>query len=515
MVRTWFKNFFDDKAKFCLKVTFILMLIAHGFCFVNLMYSHDSLNFYDTAGLGKIGLGRFLYPVFLRLRFTATPWFIGVISSIYVALSALLITKIFDFNRIQSTCLSILFSTNITLTTLFCTYIFDADADCFAIFIASAAVYLIWSRHLPKILKIVISGICLAMCLALYQAYICVAIGLFLLLLIDKAASCTNWQGILQCIKYGLMELASLLLSVIIYVPLMHCTTKIYGVELSMAYNGAGKLSSLTLKSIVYAIPGAYRYFVGSFFTTNPYNSTRVILLNWGIVLIILLSIGLFVVRHKKFEGSLVIIIPCIILLPLGLNAIYLVSMGTMHSLMVYAYNLIFLLPFILLKGINLEDKIKFVKLRKCLSGALALIIFILGINNSIYSNGAYTYKKLVYDNTTLHAQTIWKDINSVKGYKEGETKVVFMGSFESSKAAFKSPVVEKYAGVLVGTSNSSITYDGTAGLFYRGILGRDTNIVYNDQSLLKNNQYKKMPMYPSPGYCRMIGNRVIVKLSQ
>ena len=141
-------------------------------------------------------------------------------------------------------------------------------------------------------------------------------------------------------------------------------------------------------------------------------------------------------------------------------------------------------------------------------------MISFISIKNVIYANGAYTYKKLVYDNTALHAQTMWKDINSIDGYVEGETEVVFMGEFGNSKAAYISNVGDKYNGILTGASTSAITYDGTAGEFFYAILGRVMSISYNDPNIQENEEYMNMPVYPSTGYCKMIDGKVFVKLS-
>lgn len=65
---------FDETSKFIFLSTIVVMILAHGFCFANLMYSHDSLGFFNTEGLGKVGLGCWLYPTLVQRRFIATPW---------------------------------------------------------------------------------------------------------------------------------------------------------------------------------------------------------------------------------------------------------------------------------------------------------------------------------------------------------------------------------------------------------------------------------------------------------
>ena len=66
----------------------------------------------------------------------------------------------------------------------------------------------------------------------------------------------------------------------------------------------------------------------------------------------------------------------------------------------------------------GLKDAAKYCE-RVLLAVAVGVILFV-GYNNIVYSNGAYVYKKLVFENTVMHAQTIWKDIKSIEGYDFG-----------------------------------------------------------------------------------------------
>lgn len=466
-MKKYIETFFDRNTKFIFASSVIVMLMTHGFCFMNVMYSHDSLSFANDSGLFKISLGRYLYPLFVRMRFTATPWGMGIFSTLYVSLAVVLVTKVFDLSKMQGLSVSILFASNITLTALFCTYIFDADADCFALLLSCFAVYAF--KKFPKILRFVIPIISLSLSLALYQAYICVAVGLFLILLISESSKCKDWKDVFNVFLTGIKELAILLLGAVLYIPLMHASANHYGIKLSTGYNGAGNLSSLKPIDFIKDIPFAYLYFKDTFFKVTKYNTLSMVSANWLMLFLLLISLAIFVYCHRDFLGSLVIVIPCLLIMPLGLNAIHLVSFGTIHQLMIFAFCIIYLLPQII-SNTSLGDNIDNENTHKAIinMGTVVftlsfLVIAYIGFNNIVYSNGAYLYRKLVYDNTKLHAQTIWTDINNIDGYIEGETQVVFMGEFSLSKAAYKGSVGSRYLNVLHGTGNSSITYPGRA----------------------------------------------------
>ena len=143
-----------------------------------------------------------------------------------------------------------------------------------------------------------------------------------------------------------------------------------------------------------------------------------------------------------------------------------------------------------------------------------ALAVAIVSFNTVAYANGAYVHKKLVYDNTLLHAHKIWADVSSLEGYVDEDVQVVFIGEFSKSKAAYTGPTGDKYEDVLLGSNGSSMTYDSSIEQYYYAILGRDMNVEVNDPELMENETVKAMSTYPSEGYCKWVGDKVVVKLS-
>lgn len=519
----FFLSFFDQKSRKIFFSSVIIMLISHGFCFTNLMYSHDSLVFYDVGGWSKIVLGRWLYPFLVHRRQLATPGLMGALSILYVSFAVVIVAKTFDLCEIKwrgvGLSVAILFGTNITLISLFCTYINDADADCLGLLLACLAVY--GFKLFPKIINIFVPAVLLTFCLALYQSYICVAAGLFVILLIYESSKMENWNDISSVLLYGVKELFTLILAVVLYIPSMYVFANHYDIALSTGYNGAGNFSLLTITDVFKAIPKAYIYFKDTFFTVTEYNTHIIVAVNWLMIIILMITILIYIISHQRFLGSLVIIIPCILLFPLALNSIYIVSFGTIHQLMIFAFCIVYMLPLVFISITDtcfwkkrLLKSFDYEKIKIAILAVTFCSIIVVGFNNAVFANGAYVHKKLVYDNTKLHAHTIWEDINHLEGYKEGETPVLFMGSFDESMVAYKSSVSDIYGPSLTGAVNSSITYASTSNCFYRSILGRDINISYDDSKIKNNVQYLSMPIYPQNGYCQMIGDFVVVKLS-
>ena len=493
--------------------TFSLMIITHGFSFANLMYSHDSLDFFNMNPSWKIGIGRWLYPLMLLLRNFATPWMMGICCSVCVSISVVLIARLFRFDRLKSVCVAILFSTNITLIALFSTYSFDADADGIALLLSCFAVYAFDRFPGKKIIPIVsIVG-----CMALYQAYVSVAIGLFLFVLIYRAEKCKNDKELRNVFMTGVEELGILFAAAVIYAVLMVVIGNILGSGLINFYNGPKKVIETSITSYLLSIPKAYASFIKRMIWLDARNNVMVLIATFLLFIITCIDLRLYIINHKKYLGSLKMIIPCLLLLPLGFNAMYVVSAGLVHQLMMFAFCMIFFLPLILtdiaFESSEINDKAN--ELKKKLYVTAFASIMVIGISNMILANGFYTYKKLVYDNTILHAHQVWVDVNSIDGYVEGETPVVFIGAFMYSKASYDNSIADRFKGVMLSADSSSITYEDTLINFYEGILGRNMRIEIYDKTELNNYDVSSMPEYPSKGYSIMNGDRVFVKLSE
>lgn len=245
-------------------ISIALMFITHGFCFTNIMFSHDSAGFAGFEGdLYKVSLGRWAYPAVVWLRHFATPWLVGVLSTIFVSISVVIVTDVLSFNLIQGVCVSIIFSTNLTLTALFGSYIYDADAYCLALMLACFAVYAY--ERLPRILNFCISVISMVICTAIYQTYLSVSIGLFLFLMIIKVKKIKKYNDFFALILEGIKILLSIAIAMIIYFVILRISPYLYHIQFSDQYNGVGKLSDFSVKMILDAIPATYQSFTEIF----------------------------------------------------------------------------------------------------------------------------------------------------------------------------------------------------------------------------------------------------------
>jgi hypothetical protein len=404
------------------------------------------------------------------------------------------------------------------LISLFSTFSFDADADCLALVLACLAAYA-YDRNSGK-RKYIIPVLCIVGCLALYQAYIDVTIGLFLFILINQLNRSTTKEDIGKVLRTGFIEIGILVCATFLYLITVIITSKITGTSIGGDYNSAGNVSNLNLKSIIFVIPRAYGALAKRLIYPDARNNIFVLLAIAILFIVTCISLVKLLRINKDFTKKNTIMVISLILLPLGLNAIYVISLGVLHYLMTFAYYLLFLLPLLMLKILSQaadkeRDYIERDRIKRLFLVSFVAII-VIGFNNVIFSNAVYTYKKIVYDNTLLHAHTVWQDVNELDGYKEGETPVMFVGKFtdSDSNAAYESYISDHYSNTFHAGFTSSIAGEWSLGRFYERILGRDMNIVHTDLEKFDSTLIADMPVYPYDGYCRLAGDTVIVKMS-
>lgn len=170
-----------QKLKFIALWVFAIGLVAHGYCYFNSNFSHDSLySIYEQSPELMISVGRYLRPVYRLLRGSFTlPVINGFLSLCFLSISVYLLTDILNIQKKSLVALTCgLLTANTTIALMNATYLHDADAYGFSLLLALAGVWVsLRLRH----------GNCYAILfyfasLGIYQAYIDVAIYLFLIL---------------------------------------------------------------------------------------------------------------------------------------------------------------------------------------------------------------------------------------------------------------------------------------------------------------------------------------------
>ena len=176
----------------CFAAVFGFGLVAHAYGFLHAGFSHDMLNALVADHLEtywKMQLGRpgiVLYRRIIR-GVIAAPWQLGLLSLLWLSLGCFLMAKLFrGKSHVFPVVLAGILTVNITTVAMTATYLYEMDADLFAMLLGVCAVFL-WDRYgWPGAL---LGTLLTACCMGIYQSMVSVPVTLVMLLSIAALLS--------------------------------------------------------------------------------------------------------------------------------------------------------------------------------------------------------------------------------------------------------------------------------------------------------------------------------------
>lgn len=495
------------RLKICFAATALCMLLAHGFAWFNLFPSHDGTILVFDADVVMLQLGRWVqlpYYRFLRGKVNM-PWLTGMFSVLWTALSVYLVSDLLKLRRKATVAFAAVLGTAISITLLNATYNDKSDPFTCAMFLAFLGVYAVRRCRRPW-LGVLLCGGCLCLSMGLYQGYIEFAIGLFLLCLLrDCLTEDLPWADYL---RRGFTAVAALLLGGALYAVSMKAVLAYKHLELIDTDNGLQQMGRGGVSVWLSRLPGAYKQVFSTLLGYDVWNN-RGMRLATAVCLLLALACLVLILRRKPHRALAQTAI-LLVLLPLGLNVVYLLSEKAPTLLMLYPVYLVYALV-LLLTDLEPDTTPRSAAWLACL-----LCAFIT-VQNVIYANGAYTYRKLVYENTRAQVYTIMAKVEDLPDYVAGETPVVFSGDFTDSNFTYHNDLLRLYEEGDTGLSGSAITYDGTIKWWFSNIMGSNAKVVNTQTELdtwAENPTVQAMPSYPASGCIAMVDGAAVIKLS-
>ena len=495
------------RLKWCFAATALCMLLAHGFAWFNLFPSHDGTILVFDADVVMLQLGRWvelLYFRFVRGRINA-PWLNGAFTIVWTSLAVYLVGKLLQLGKKATIALCAVFSTAISVTLLYATYYDKTDLYACAMFLAVWGVYAV-RRFRCRWWGVLFCGGCLCLAMGLYQGYIEFAIGLFLICLLrDCLTEDLAWA---EYLRHGVTAVVSLLLGGVLYAVSLKVVLAYKHLELIDSSNGLQQMSRAGVADYLARLPGAYKQVFTTLLGYDVWNN-RGMRLATAVCLLLGLACLVLALRKKPLRAAVQVVI-LLVLLPLGLNVVYLLSEKHPTLLMLYPVYLVYALV-LLLTGLEPDT------IPRSAAWLACLLCAFITVQNVIYANGAYTYRKLVYENTRAQVYTIMAKVEDLPGYVEGETPVVFSGDFTDSNFTYHNDLLRLYEEGETGLSGSAITYDGTIKWWFGNIMGSSAKVVNTQAELdawAENPAVQAMPSYPASGCIAMVDGAAVIKLS-
>lgn len=500
--------------------TLIFMALLHGYRYVSLGFSHDSLAFAWQPDLEwQISLGRYMQPFYwwiIRGRIAA-PFIVGVLSYGYMVGSVYGVASLLDLKAKTSLfLLAGLMCGSLAFIALDATYSHTADVYMLALMLNIAAAWLCLrgKRRVPSVLA---AAVLLVISTGLYQAYLQVFTALTMawaLLRLLKTDDRAIPEAVARCAQSFLALMLAMALFFVGYYVVMAVT----GVEAVSRENSIGGMKVLSGAALVDMVKTTWKMPLWQLGRLQGRIAPLARMLT-AVVLMTGAAATIFTARRSRVSAWQALgMAVLVLLLPFGMNWICLFCSGAVHDLMMYAY----IVPLLAALAANerawnlaLADEGKQIgKKTRAAACVLPLAVLTLLFDRGIYANQMYLKKDLEYDATLSVMTRVVDRIEQVEGYIPGETPVEFLGDIQRSQLAMTRPAFA-HLGSLTGTEeNYAITYADTFWMYLEDVMGYPIKRFRETKNEEQERVTDDMPCFPDKDSVQMVDGVVFVKLA-
>ncbi len=510
-----------NRFQFIFFCTLLLGLAAHGYCYFNLLFSHDALHLVQdsNSAVAQIGLGRFLNPLYLQLRGSiCSSSLIGILSLCYLTISIWLMIMLLDIKqKLLIFCACGILTANTAITFLNASYIGTADVYMLALLLSVAAAYIAAQYRYGFLC----SPILLCMSLGLYQSYLQVTVFLCMLSIVKLLL---ENKPIKTTIFTAAKLLFALLSGLLLYKAVFQYTLTLTGVDIMDSYNGLANVGQFeNLAALWQLTKQTWLYPLQYYMTPQISNSQAIAVFNVILGVLLLLSLARILIRRSSSPGKLLLLGCLIFLMPFGINVVYFIANGMEHALMIYSFFLVYLfLLYTLDVNISIpakkqnQEQTNTPQVFSDIPRWIAVVCLICVIFHNInFSNQLYLKKDLEFQSTLSVMTRIVDRMEQTDGYILGQTPVILVGSLYNSPLSQERPGFEEITG-LGCSQNFSTTYYLTYQWYFEQILAYPIQLLDPDEAsaFLQYHAVQSIPVFPQKGCCALLDDVLVVKLS-
>lgn len=493
--REWLTAFFS---------AFAGCLLIHIYKFTNFLPNHDSLySFYSS--LDSTVSGRwFLSVAGLFSSYFDLPWINGILSALYLGLTAVVITALFNIKNpiIIGMASVLLVASPCTTETFF--YEFTADAFFLGLFLATLGSYLCITGTKRSWKKLLIGCSCLCLSCGIYQAYISFAILLFLCHLVirilnDGLSTKDGWIQIGKQVFLYAIALAS-------YYGIWKLILAITKQSAS-SYQGIDSVGQLSLSALfngaISSIVNLLRWFFGGNILKNPITLYSILLYLIVIALIGILITALVKSKSIRNPGKLILVLLCMA------GSIPVISMwGFVSASILYRPMMMHSVMVLFILAMLLFDRWAKPRIRTVFAILMVVTIF----NYSLLANIAYVELDLTSKRSQATATEIMQTIHSY----DNVTSIAFIGSRQDSLYV-ASDSVGKMGYPLTNGLEKDLLYDHShTYLYLTQYMGLTLPSATNAeiQALTDNPDIQAIPAWPNSACSTVVDGILVIKLA-
>ncbi len=509
MIELW-----NDKKKryLILFSSLAFLLAAHSYRWMNAMYAHDSLTVIQDDAAWQISLGRIWNPLYVWLRGRiVAPGNVALFASAFLILSSALVIRTLRLEKPLPVVLCCGFlATFETLAFVNGMFLLSLDLDMLALLFAALAA---WFLTGPKrVWRYAAGVVSVAAMLGLFQSYIEVTILLVCLELLRETLEGGDAK---KLFLKGLCCSGLLVLGGILYFLCLSAVLKATGIAPAETSNGLVKMKTLTVPSVLSLSWDAWKSTLRYLFFQPAIAHPE--LSRWGYCILGLLSVSGIVriaVKKRLGAGSLALAAFLLLIMPLGGNAVHVLSLGFKHSLMNYSFVFFSVLAVMVFDMAGADGSAAVRIARR----AFPLLCAVLLLNHVLFANQWYTRNDLSSRAGISFMTRLVTHMEETEGYETGRTPILILGHVDENPEAYRSEGLRIADDPWVGTNHSlAVSYYGTYEHMFRYILNYPVNMVPLGEvaGYLDDPGIRAMPVYPERGSVRMVDGVLVIRLSE
>ena len=512
------------RIRWCFCTGFLSGLLIHAYMFANKLPNWDDINNVGTYGVGS-EFGRwFLKYVNPLDGIWSVPWLGGLFAVTFLAFASCLVLSALDLKSLTSAVLVPLMMLSFPSVCSMFTFMFTADCYAVGIFLACAAAWLIRRYRYGFLAGIAL----LVFSLGLYQAYLCLAMGilvcgLFLDMLREEKAEGQDRPGEKsfpekKVFLDGVKSFLVLLVSVAVY---SFAARQIFP-ELD-SYNGLSQMGRIDPVRLPRLILRAYRW-VAEYFILKPYTFVNGFSQVLNVITCLLAAafvIAWFVKKRLwRRPAAALLYLFLAAAVPLAMGSIIIMAPdASVSMLMLYQYVLLYIFVAALLeRSLRKEDGLFAAGRFPGIVGLFVTIVLLLvGYENFVVTNEAYFRMDIAYERAYAYYNRIMERIESTEGYQPGDA-FALVGEYGLSETpdllGSYSMDGERFDDLSGVARETGLLTSGVRHNFMKIYIGVKMPDVSEEalEAIRQTEEYRNMPSYPAEGCVRKILDVWVVK---
>lgn len=504
-----------DRIKRVFLFSFFFGIMAHGSMLSKTILWHDGLHFaHHVKGSSAIVLGRWMRAILSALVSKAfggnnlgMPMLYGIVSLFFIAASALVIVRIFDIANglMQAVVCGIMVSFPVVTSTFF--YMYTAPYYFLGLLLSTLAVLV--ARERGGVPGFAAGALCVCCMLGIYQAYLAVAVSLFVISLIFDLLN-DRFSGPVAFLKRAFYFLGICAVGFAAYMVVWKVLMRVLGLA-TTDYQGISNLGQNGIATYLEGIRTAYaRFFL--FFDRKSQN-----LYPMGLRYVQIVAVALavaasvcIVVRQFRRDWLLGVAMAVLIaLLPLCFNLVYLIGARSVHTVMLYGQCMLYV--YLVCVAGHLMQRTPKLGVPGWRLAALLLVVLI--AMNTYYDNGCYMKAEMTLQQTINSMTMLAARIKMLDGYDDSMPVCIAIKG-EMDRTVTPDSDMPDFAIVPLGHLSP---HDGSGALRnIKDVLAQWCGFSpkYVSEARLEHPEVlDEMPDYPDAGSVKIVDGTVVVRM--